>query len=604
MDLLELFNRRTVRGKFFILTITLTLLPMILFSVVFYNVAVDKLGRRVAEQSHDALLMGDQYIQRIFVDLKDLMNVILIDKSIQGILNGHEADDYEYLNNLRTIGYSMSSITQNKSYITSYMLYSVNYKPDMRFYGGSNTYLSPEDGEHIYAELLQKDSVVWWNNMSLDRLSADPTKMLVGRLMRNTSFNNEPIGFVMLEIEKSAFFEGITFLQSSRDYHFFVLDDRQEAVHALVADDAADDSSLAGKLGTLRTFDFGKEREAVVDGIRYVVSSEQIENLPWRFVYMIEASDFYADASVIRKVTVGAFLILFAAGSVLAYAFSQAVSRPLRRLVIAIKRNVAGDDELRQFDSRDEVGQIGTQFIHITRENKVLHKRMMEEAVRRKEAEIQALQAQINPHFLYNTLDSLNWLALSSNQFKISEIVSALGRFFRISISKGKQDIPVADELEHVMAYLNVQRFRYNDLFDIVLEAEEEVGHCLTPKLVLQPLVENAIYHGLKPKQGGTILISTRSEGPNVILQVTDDGVGIREQRLAALRRLLEGDLDSEAAADSPVYGIKNVHERLRLRFDHPYGLRIDSREGLYTTVTLIIPRIAGKEEKEVDTDD
>lgn len=595
INFLELFNKRTIRGKFFILTVSLTLIPMVLLSIVFYRVAVDKLGSRAVEQAVAALRMGNHYIQRLYVDLKDLMNVVLINSEIQTVLNGQDEDDYTYLNNLRVIQSSMSSITQNKSYITSYMLYSSNYEPDKRFYGSSNTYLSADQGEQLYETMLRKDGVNWWNNRSLDQFSQDSGKMIVGRVMRSTENDYEPIGYVLLEIDKYAFFEGIVFLKSGRDSHFFVLDNDGGLVHSLEDGEELGSGLRNSLISTLRTFNYEENTKSRVDGKHYRISSELISNMPWRFVYMIEESAFYADASFIQKVTIGAFLLFFLVGCVLAYAFSQAVSRPLKRLLVAIKRNASTDEELKRFDSRDEVGQMGIRFIHMIRENKALHNQMVQEAIQRKEAEIQVLQAQINPHFLYNTLDSLNWMALKNNQFQISEIVSSLGRFFRISISKGKQLIPVSDELEHVLTYLKVQRFRFNDSFDVVMEVEEEILPFLTPKLILQPIVENAVNHGLKPNDNvGTILISGRLEGRVMVFQVTDDGAGIEGERLEALRRSLDGDSDASVAT----YGMKNIHDRLRLRYGLPYGLHIGSEYGVYTTVTLTIPLLESKDEE------
>ncbi|MCA2000875.1 MAG: sensor histidine kinase, partial [Chloroflexi bacterium] len=207
-----------------------------------------------------------------------------------------------------------------------------------------------------------------------------------------------------------------------------------------------------------------------------------------------------------------------------------------------------------------------------------------------KKAELRALQAQINPHFLYNTLDTIIWMAESKQTGQVVKIVSALSNFFRISLSKGMDWITIGEEVERVRNYLTIQKMRYRDILDYKIDVSEDVAENTILKLILQPLVENALYHGIKNKrQGGTISVRARRKNENeIMLEVEDDGIGFTPEKLKKLRAELEddsGDIKLESG-----FGIGNVNRRIRLYYGKPYGLSIESEYASGTRVTLVIP--------------
>ena len=198
--------------------------------------------------------------------------------------------------------------------------------------------------------------------------------------------------------------------------------------------------------------------------------------------------------------------------------------------------------------------------------------------------ELALLQSQINPHFLYNTMDTIIWLVEAGKNREATEMISNLSNFFRFSLSKGKDVITLAEEGEQVLSYLRIQQARYRDILQYTMDLPEALRRTTLPKLTLQPLVENALYHGIKMKRGmGHIAILARREGDVVVLQVTDDGAGIPPARLEELRRAME-------EGDRVGFGLATVHERLRLMFGAPYGLESHSEEGVGTTVCARVP--------------
>lgn len=220
---------------------------------------------------------------------------------------------------------------------------------------------------------------------------------------------------------------------------------------------------------------------------------------------------------------------------------------------------------------------------------------LLEEATRKqatlRRTELALLQAQINPHFLYNTMDTIIWLIEAGKSQEATQMVSDLSNFFRHSLSKGKDIITLAEEESHVRSYLQIQQARYADILRYTIDLPDKFGEVRIPKLTLQPLVENALYHGIKMKRGmGHIYILGKEEGDDLVLQVTDDGAGMSEERLQQLVRSME-------SGERVGFGLSTIHERLRLLFGAGYGLTIHSREGVGTTVFVRIPRHMQKEE-------
>lgn len=199
-------------------------------------------------------------------------------------------------------------------------------------------------------------------------------------------------------------------------------------------------------------------------------------------------------------------------------------------------------------------------------------------------AELELLQAQINPHFLYNTLDSILILAESERLQEAAEMVSSLSSFFRVSLSNGKDIITLGDERNHVTSYLNIQQIRYSDILRFEVSIPEELLDCRVPKLILQPLVENALYHGIKNRRGpGLIRVTGEQAGNDILLQVTDNGAGMTKENLDQLQNGIYNDKHSGL-------GLYNVHKRIRLYAGEPYGLSFASEPGKGTTVSVLLP--------------
>ena len=207
-----------------------------------------------------------------------------------------------------------------------------------------------------------------------------------------------------------------------------------------------------------------------------------------------------------------------------------------------------------------------------------------QEQIRLRSMELALIQAQINPHVLYNTLDAIVWLIETGKNDQAIEMVSSLSTYFRSFLSNGKDIIPLGEEIQHVRSYLEIQQVRYKDILAYDFLTDPSLDRCLIPKMTLQPLVENAIYHGIKPKRGiSRITISSSRDGGQVILKVADSGVGMAPEALQELRESLERDEGSG-------FGMKASYKRLRLMFGGGLKFDIESAENRGTEITIRIP--------------
>ncbi len=291
--------------------------------------------------------------------------------------------------------------------------------------------------------------------------------------------------------------------------------------------------------------------------------------------------------SMIRS-SVLVFGVILVAILFLSYQIPRSITRPIKRLSEVTDQVAKGDLTVRS-DVRAgaEVSVLSDSMnVMIDKINELLEQ-VTKEQIRLRKAEFELLQAQINPHFLYNTLDAIVWLAESGQQKQVVSMVGSLSEFFRASLNQGKDIITIKEELQHVRSYLEIQQVRYQDILEYEICVPKELYHYRIPKITIQPLVENALYHGIKNKRGvGKITINGYEQGDVFFLQVLDNGIGITMERLEQVRSGILG----KTATGKAIYGLYNVNERIRLNFGERYGMTLESAYGEYTKVSVMLP--------------
>ncbi len=349
------------------------------------------------------------------------------------------------------------------------------------------------------------------------------------------------------------------------------------------------------------------------DGDTYLVTYESLKENGWQ-IYGLKSRQTLLGSlknlqNVIYEIMGIAFLFTVAAILLLSHQLTNSLRRLEKRMSCVEK----GDLSVRFFyPYKDEIGSLAKTFNYMIGEIQSLVQKQEEtiEELKRerdyvsevqkqkRKAELKALQAQINPHFLYNTLNAITWQAADQGAEEISILSNSLGKFFRISLSKGAEVITLGEELEHVASYLKIQSIRYHSRLSYEIDMDENWLEIRLIKLILQPLAENSIYHGIKESKGaGNIRIYGKtyimSQQEVLELSVWDDGAGIPEEKLIQMNEMLEmGGTDSKTG-----YGIYNVNERIRLFYGDGYGLRYESSFGYWTRAILTIPTKTGEVE-------
>ena len=282
-------------------------------------------------------------------------------------------------------------------------------------------------------------------------------------------------------------------------------------------------------------------------------------------------------------------LILFILVLINSY-ISSRITNPIKELEKSVGILEEGDLETAvSIGGSYEIQHLGNSIKNMAIQIRVLMDDIVTEHEAKRKQEFDTLQSQINPHFLYNTLDIIVWMIENEQKNEAVKAVTALARFFRISLSKGKSIITVRDELEHVRSYLMIQHMRFKNKFSYEIQAEEECMELTSLKLILQPLVENAIYHGMEFMDGeGEIKLSVVRKGDNLIIQVSDNGLGMTEEQV---KSLFSHEVQVTSKKGSGI-GVKNVNERIKLYFGENYGLTIDSEPDEGTTITILLPAV------------
>lgn len=362
--------------------------------------------------------------------------------------------------------------------------------------------------------------------------------------------------------------------------------------HLLILDDT--DSLLYSSEpvpGTMTKASYQLARSLYLGGMRAEIESvdmylyvNTLLHTRWRIVTVSNVDEINGAMYRLSGILVAIFAVAVAVSAAVAGIISLSVSRPVTQLRKVMRRIEEGDFSIPiEVTGQKEIVLLAHSFSSMVREIQELMARLVAEQREKRQTELRALQNQINPHFLYNTLDSIVWLAENQRTEDVITTVVALARLFRISISKGENFIPVQEEIAHVKNYLTIQTIRYQNKFTYKVELEPGMADMKVMKLILQPLVENAIQHGVGDEDGH-ITISGVIEGDCMVFRVSNTGYGIPDSKIAEMYETMRG------GADHPSVGMRNVYQRLKLYYGEQSDITISSVQDESTTMTIFIP--------------
>lgn len=319
-----------------------------------------------------------------------------------------------------------------------------------------------------------------------------------------------------------------------------------------------------------------------------IYSVRSLDNCEWKIIGVCYIDEMITNkVNHIMKTLSVIFLIVVLLTVLIIRFFSKLFSNPARELANAMQEfeKDTNNFEFKSIEGTAEITSLTESFEHMVVQIKELVEKVRQEEITLRKTELKALQAQINPHFLYNTLDAIAWLCEEERHKDAVEMVNSLAKLFRISISRGHELITIEKEMQHAKSYLKIQNFRYKNQFTYSFDVDEECLNYLCNKITLQPIIENAIYHGIdRMVDEGKINIGIHQKGDRIIFTVEDNGVGMTEEQCEEILHKDEGDRVG--------IGIKNVNDRIKIYFGEEYGLTIQSELDEGTRVTISMPKI------------
>lgn len=335
-------------------------------------------------------------------------------------------------------------------------------------------------------------------------------------------------------------------------------------------------------------YDDGSRQEEFQGGKR-LVTVKTVSYTGWKIVSVAPVSAYNIGASDMRLVVILLMSLAMLMMIILNQSVSARIAKPLQKLNESVREWEAGNMNPDIYmGSSLEVEHLGRTLRSTFEQSRQLMRDIVVEQEEKRKSELDALQSQVNPHFLYNTLDSIVWMIEGERYEDAVFMITQLASLFRISLSRGKTIIRLENEIQHAKNYMNIQKIRYKNIFKVDFNIDEDILNCCTVKLIIQPLLENAIYYGVECMDGdGEIEVTGYRKEKDIYIEVRDNGLGMPEEMVDAL--LIENNRVRKKGSG---VGLINVHNRLRLRFGEPYGLEIESRPDEGTTVRIHLPDI------------
>ncbi len=576
-----MLNLKSIRSKFILVAILVSVIPVVFLGIISYNIS-----KKVVEDNHMhsydvSLQTSNEMINITLRGIVDITRVISVNKVIQEELTSfsRNQDNYNSFPQLATLilDSELKSILSNQTEIAFVTL--IDNQGYQHTFSNSTIY---DINEKTYTEdTLRKEK--WYNEV----IKRKGTEVFLGYNVLNSKKNGNTfvciksiknlsklgdIGILVLGIDKSVLanaFPKDKYKDEQYQGNFLIVDewDKESKNIVIQSNKVSDENILFNLIDDIRDSQSFKNNKWLAGIIENEITG-------WKVVYLADRSGLIRDTNKIKTATIIICIIVVSVVASLSILVTYTINKPLDKLEKAITDVAAGKRNITEEFNEDEIGKIGNQFKKLVNENIELNEKLIFSSLKQKEAELIALQAQINPHFLYNTLDSMYWLAKIKKADDVAQMAVSLSEIFKLSLNKGSEITTINDEIKHIRNYLTIQNLRFKDKFKVEINIDESILGYSIIKLILQPIVENAIYHGLEPKVGeGHIRIEGRMVLKQLIFIVEDDGVGMN-----SVEDVKYG------------YGVKNVIERMKLYYGDEYGLDFESEAGKGTKVTINIP--------------
>jgi two-component system, sensor histidine kinase YesM len=558
-----------IKRKIILLALFSALIPLLVigpFTFIYFNKVIEN---KVSTTIDNFLTIVDWNINAFGSSVENISNDIFLSNENQAYLNYKKTDamlfrletsSLENLNNVTVV---------NNPYINAIYVGNENHgflKINRGERNLKNDIYQTIKKSNIYPRLLSSQwQGEWLNGSNLKLVKDGSHSLLYGRNIRNLG-TKEQMGLVLIDLDP-AYFENM-FKNSNPPGDILILDGDKilysSSINRFSSPQVAKIIQGREKSGTIKK---------VMDGTQYFFNYHTNKKTNWDVVSIIPYENIVREVNQLRLVSISLLVMALMFSLVIALFITRRITNQLSLLRMVTEKMEKRETVVGiHFNNEDEIGEIGNQIVHLYNWNNDLTKRLYKSQIKEKEAELLALQSHINPHFLYNTLNTVFWMAEKIQAKQISKIAINLSKIFKLTLNDGNHITSVKNEMEQVKSYLDIQNIRFDNKIDYTVTIEPEIMDESIIKLLLQPIVENSVYHGLEQQESGTIMIEGKMVEDGLLFIIRDTGKGFD---------MNEVDINKKG------YALKNINERLKLYYGKEYGLKIESEVGKGTIVYL-----------------
>ncbi|WP_274652012.1 cache domain-containing sensor histidine kinase [Paenibacillus humicola] len=585
--LIRPFVDMRLRNKLFVVLGLVSVGPMLFFAVYSYEKMKSELTRQTYASMELTTAQISANLKMKLDAYSKVSSSLYLDPRLRDYLSQNYANSKAYVDAYDYIDNTFRNVLVTNADISAITVYTTN-----RTLPVDEVFIKRPDAEALnspwYAAAIKSFGNVTFTAMPAVRPAdgeaekgireAKPSRIVLARLLDNSSLNF-PYGILTIDIPEPDIYALMEKENQNKELFIVtgdgtIISGKDKRMLNRKLNEFVEGGEFTGQTGSFM---------GQYEGAKVYVVYNTIDN-GWRTVSVVSYDSLLANVKIAfsRLFTMAA--ASFALSVILIYITARLFTKRIERLLLLTRRVEREDFNVPAVPAgHDEVGQLAFAMVKMAGRMKELINEVYKKEIAKKEAEMNMLQAQINPHFLYNTLASISSLAIRSGDRRIQDMVTHLAKFYRISLNKGKTIVSLGEELKLTKSYLSIQQLRFDGLIHLHYEVDEAACPYPVVKLMLQPFIENAIHHAIWDDESGiTIIIKARIEDGQLVLEVIDDGMGMRPETLGRIRTADDGS--------SPGYGIRNVDRRIKMTFGDEYGVRIHSRFGIGTAVQIRIP--------------
>ncbi|MCJ8010436.1 sensor histidine kinase [Paenibacillus sp. KQZ6P-2] len=563
-----------LKKKFFLIFLVSSIIPITSFIAYSYFSTRDLITKQSYSSLNETLNQINLNIENRLEYYHKLSDSLYMDSQLRNYLSNNYLEAFYYLDAFNYINSTLSTMLTLNSKIQGITIYTDN----KTFYSDGVFVKYMEDiPERVKQEALQAAGDTIYMQLQ-DEESLD-YHITLARSLSYFSLTH-PYGILTINIDNDEIYSLIK--QESVNKSIYIIDESGTIITAgdkeMVSQSLYDTFPIEDQLQASS----GRFEEDI-DGQKCFFLFKQLSN-GWKSVITVPYSQLMEDAEKSTERIIWISILTIAASIILIHITTKLITKRIEQLLQQIRKVERGDFEVSiQSTSRDEIAQLSFAFNKMASKIQELIHDVYVKEISMKEAELTTLQAQINPHFLYNTLASISSLAIKEGDMQVYQMVNHLSKYYRISLNKGKRIILIEQEINLVKNYISIQEIRFKGMLRMHYDLDETLFQLSTIKLILQPFVENCINHAIWNESGINIIVKLKSYGDDILLQIIDDGMGMTPANLEkALKK----------TSNNSGYGINNVDERIKLTYGESYGVEIFSRLGIGTSVTVRIPKM------------